>query len=52
MDKGVASERISTKGFGETNPVAGNKTAAGRQQNRRLEIVVLNAVASPEKMTQ
>ncbi len=52
MDKGVASERMSTKGYGETNPVAGNKTAAGRQQNRRVEIVVLNAVASPEKMAQ
>ncbi len=52
MDKGIASERISTKGYGETYPVAGNKTAAGRQQNRRVEIVVLNAGASPEKMAR
>ena len=52
MDKGVASERMSTKGYGETKPVAGNTSAAGRQQNRRVEIVVLNAVASPEKMAQ
>jgi OmpA-OmpF porin, OOP family len=50
MDKGVGSERISTKGYGETYAVAGNDTAAGRQQNRRVEIVVLNPGASPEKM--
>jgi outer membrane protein OmpA-like peptidoglycan-associated protein len=52
MDKGVAAARISTKGYGETYPVAGNNTAAGRQQNRRVEIVVLNAGASPEKMAR
>lgn len=50
MDKGVGTERISTKGYGETYAVAGNETAGGRQQNRRVEIVVLNPGASPEKM--
>ncbi len=52
MVKGVATERMATKGYGETNPVAGNNTAAGRQQNRRVEIVVLNAEVIPEKMAQ
>jgi OOP family OmpA-OmpF porin len=35
--KGVASARMTHAGFGPTRPVADNKTAAGRQQNRRVE---------------
>jgi outer membrane protein OmpA-like peptidoglycan-associated protein len=38
--QGVASDAISSKGFGETTPVASNDNAAGRQQNRRVELVV------------
>ena len=34
---------ISSRGFGKTQPVATNATPAGRQQNRRVEIVVLGA---------
>jgi outer membrane protein OmpA-like peptidoglycan-associated protein len=37
---GVAPARVTTQGFGDAMPVAGNETAAGRQQNRRVEIVV------------
>lgn len=37
---GVAASRISTVGYGETQPVASNDTAEGRQQNRRVEIVL------------
>ena len=33
----IAPERISAKGFGPTKPVADNKTAAGKQKNRRIE---------------
>jgi OOP family OmpA-OmpF porin len=33
----IAPDRISAKGFGPTRPVADNKTAAGKQQNRRIE---------------
>jgi outer membrane protein OmpA-like peptidoglycan-associated protein len=40
LDMGVASERIASHGFGESYPVAGNDTAAGRQLNRRVEIIV------------
>jgi outer membrane protein OmpA-like peptidoglycan-associated protein len=37
---GVAAARLSTAGHGESQPVADNSTAAGRQQNRRVEIVI------------
>lgn len=37
---GVTSQRLSTRGYGETKPVADNGTAAGRQRNRRVEIVI------------
>jgi len=38
VGKGVASSRLSAVGFGEDNPVADNKTKAGRAENRRVEI--------------
>ena len=37
--RGVLPARLSTHGFGEGNPVADNGTAAGRQMNRRVEVV-------------
>ena len=40
---GVSSGLITSKGFGESQPVATNATAVGKQQNRRVEIVVLGA---------
>ena len=40
LDMGVATERISSRGYGESYPVAGNATAAGRQLNRRVELIV------------
>jgi outer membrane protein OmpA-like peptidoglycan-associated protein len=40
---GVDANRITSRGLGETTPVATNATAEGRQQNRRVEIVVLGA---------
>lgn len=39
---GVDSSRVRTEGYGEAYPVASNDTAAGRQQNRRVEVVVAN----------
>lgn len=38
--RGVSKARISSLGLGAQNPVADNKTAAGREQNRRVEIVL------------
>lgn len=38
--QGIDADSISTVGRGETQPVASNSTAAGRQQNRRVEIAV------------
>ena len=38
----IASNRITTQGYGESRPVASNKTAAGRAENRRVEIKIIN----------
>ena len=38
--QGVPAAAISAHGIGGANPVASNETAAGRQQNRRVELVV------------
>lgn len=39
VSEGIPASRISTQGFGETLPVASNSTSAGRQKNRRVEII-------------
>ena len=41
--RGLEETRIATLGFGEERPIAGNDTPGGRQQNRRVEIVVSDA---------
>lgn len=41
VDKGVASERLSYKGYGDTKPVADNSTEEGRAQNRRTTFTVV-----------
>ncbi|HTS47554.1 MAG TPA: OmpA family protein [Bryobacteraceae bacterium] len=38
--QGLARENVSALGFGKENPVASNDTSAGRQKNRRVEMVV------------
>ena len=40
VTRGIASDRITSQGFGLTRPVAANNTAEGRANNRRVEIVV------------
>ncbi len=40
-DVGVAPDRLSATGYGEYRPVASNASAEGRQNNRRVEIVIL-----------
>lgn len=39
-DKGISSDRISTHGYGEAYPIAGNDTTAERQLNRRVEVIL------------
>ncbi len=39
--RGVNRARIATEGFGESQPIASNATAAGKQQNRRVEIRIV-----------
>ena len=46
--QGMAQGSVTSKGFGKTQPVASNDTAAGRQQNRRVEIVISGEVIGTE----
>lgn len=45
---GVAQTNVSARGFGESQPVASNDNAAGRQQNRRVELVVSGDIIGTE----
>ena len=40
VSQGMAGSSVSSRGFGKTQPIASNDTAAGRQQNRRVELVI------------
>jgi len=40
VGQGMDRNSVSSKGFGKTQPVASNETASGRQQNRRVELVI------------
>ena len=39
IERGVAHDRLRTEGYGESHPVAPNRTRAGRAKNRRVEFV-------------
>ena len=41
ITKGIDPNRVTAKGYGLTKPIATNKTAAGRAQNRRTEVTIL-----------
>jgi OmpA-OmpF porin, OOP family len=41
IDNGVSPERLSARGYGEAYPIAANTTEAGRQQNRRVQLTIL-----------
>jgi outer membrane protein OmpA-like peptidoglycan-associated protein len=53
VSQGVSVNSISSKGFGLENPIASNGSSAGRQENRRVELVVtgvgITAQTAPEK---
>lgn len=42
QNRGVSASRLSVMGMGPNNPIASNSTAAGREQNRRVEITLIN----------
>jgi outer membrane protein OmpA-like peptidoglycan-associated protein len=44
ITQGLDPNSITATGFGESNPVASNDTPAGRQQNRRVEIIISGEV--------
>jgi outer membrane protein OmpA-like peptidoglycan-associated protein len=44
VDQGLTDSSVTAKGFGKSTPVADNAIAAGRQQNRRVEIIVSGEV--------
>jgi OOP family OmpA-OmpF porin len=46
VSKGIEKNRVYTEGKGEKQPVADNKTAAGRAKNRRVEIEVVGTRAN------
>ena len=52
VEEGVATDTVTSKGFGNTLPVASNDSSAGRQANRRVELVVSGkAIGSPANTT-
>jgi len=52
VQEGVSLNSVSAKGFGNTLPVASNDNSAGRQQNRRVELLVSgDAIGTPINAT-
>jgi outer membrane protein OmpA-like peptidoglycan-associated protein len=51
LEKGVPAQSLSAQGMGIDHPVASNATASGRQQNRRVEIIIQNPAESDEGPT-
>lgn len=43
ISKGISSARVIAKGYGESQPIASNSTAEGRQKNRRTEVRINKA---------
>jgi outer membrane protein OmpA-like peptidoglycan-associated protein len=48
IQQGMPASSVTAKGFGKTQPVASNDTAQGRQQNRRVELVISGDVIGTE----
>ncbi|MBI1675728.1 OmpA family protein [Shewanella sp. DW31] len=46
--KGIQSNRLSSLGKGESSPVANNESASGRQQNRRVEVILTDTAQAPQ----
>ena len=52
VKKGVAAERITTKGYGESKPMADNKTREGRELNRRVEVCTVLKIEKKVRVTE
>ncbi|MBL7196485.1 MAG: OmpA family protein [Candidatus Omnitrophica bacterium] len=52
IKKGVKPERLAFMGYGEYRPVASNKTAEGKQKNRRVEIVILPTMTKDRQLEE
>lgn len=52
VNKGVAADRITTVGYGESKPVADNKTSEGRELNRRVEVCTVLKVERKVRVTE
>jgi outer membrane protein OmpA-like peptidoglycan-associated protein len=50
ISQGVSPASITSRGYGQDYPVAPNTTAAGRQQNRRVEVVILREGKAASQM--
>jgi outer membrane protein OmpA-like peptidoglycan-associated protein len=48
VQSGIAGDRIVTVGYSKRYPLASNADAAGKQQNRRVEAIILNEGVRPE----
>jgi outer membrane protein OmpA-like peptidoglycan-associated protein len=48
IEQGMAGSSVSSNGFGKSQPVASNETASGRQQNRRVELVISGDIIGKE----
>jgi outer membrane protein OmpA-like peptidoglycan-associated protein len=52
VQQGISADSIEARGFGKTQPIASNDTAEGRQQNRRVELVLSgDAIGNSEATT-
>lgn len=51
LNKGISSSRIQIRGYGERYPVASNNTEAGRQQNRRVEVIISDTEGNIDERT-
>lgn len=46
VQHGIAPERLSSRGWGKTRPIGDNSTATGREENRRVEFVIVEQTAA------